>query len=82
MHVLIEIIGLLGAALLLFAYFQTSRGAWKGTSAQFQWFNIAASVCLVVYSGYKFAYANILLNTVWLVIGSLAVYRLSMTKKR
>ncbi|MBC7746790.1 hypothetical protein H7Y40_02285 [Pedobacter sp.] len=78
--ILLEILGFVGAIFLMYAYFQASRGRWLATSKAFQTCNVIAAVLLITYSGFKFAYANVLINLIWLVIGLLALWRLFRTK--
>jgi len=79
-NILVESLGFIGAIFLMYAYLQASRGKWLATSKAFQICNSIAAVLLISYSGFKFAYANILINLIWLVIGLVALWRLARPK--
>ncbi|MBP7857534.1 MAG: hypothetical protein WAW63_03330 [Candidatus Saccharimonadales bacterium] len=64
----IDFIGLLGGSILLFAFWRTSTGTWKPTSAWYEFDNLIAAVLLIFYTWQKHAYVNILLNVVWGVV--------------
>lgn len=81
MNYLVEAIGFLGAGLLLLAYFQLSRDHWASRSYHYQLTNVAASLLLVIYSVAKFAYANVLLNSIWLIIAVIAVFALLRSRR-
>jgi hypothetical protein len=78
---LIALLGFMGAGLILLAYLQVSRGAWKGKSLAFQLVNLFGALALVLYSIALTAYANVLLNVVWLVVAFIALVQLYRTKK-
>lgn len=75
MHVLIEVIGWFGAALILTAYAQAARGAWPATGRHSAAINVVAGACLVANGAYHGALPSVGLNTVWAVIGLLALVR-------
>jgi hypothetical protein len=78
---LISLLGFVGAGLILLAYLQVSRGAWQGKSLAFQLVNLFGALALVLYSIALTAYANVLLNVVWLVVAFIALVQLYRTKK-
>jgi len=78
---LLSSIGYVGAGLILLGYFQVSRGGWTGKSSAFQLTNLCGALLLVVYSVALTAYANVLLNVVWLIVAIVAVVRLLLHRK-
>jgi len=57
-----------GAVLVLFAFFNASRGRWSGTSVKYRATNLVGAMILGAYSFYVEAYALVLLNTVWCIV--------------
>ena len=78
---MLELTGYVGAALLLFAYAMISFHKWKARSVSYQVVNIAAAVLLVVYGAYKSAYANVLINACWILIGTVGLLLIGKRKK-
>jgi hypothetical protein len=76
MNTVYGILGFGGAVLSLLAYLQVSRGKWHGKSYRFQVSNLLAGAFLIVYGWHTRAYANILLNSVWLIIAIVALGRI------
>jgi len=70
-----------GAGLILLGYFQVSRGAWKGKGLPFQLTNLCGAVLLLVYALVLTAYANVLLNAVWLVVAVVTITHLILRRK-
>ncbi len=62
---LIDCLGILGAALLLLAYFMATTKHWQTHSLKFQLSNLGAAALLVVYNLMKTAYVNVAINIVW-----------------
>ena len=71
----IDILGWIGAALLLYAYARVSAGRWSGQSRVFQYFNIAGSLLFIVNSGYHGAYPSMFVNIVWAGIGLAMLFK-------
>jgi hypothetical protein len=60
-----EVIGAIGACLLLFSFYRTSVGKWTGKSIWFEVDNLLAAACMVTYAIHKKAYISIVLNIIW-----------------
>jgi len=73
MAVIIDILGWIGMALYVTAYFLVSSGRLGGRSRTFQALNIAAAVLVAVNAGYYGAYPSCTVNVVWFAIGVLTV---------
>jgi hypothetical protein len=71
----VEVVGWLGAAVLLAAYALTSTGRLAGDGRTFQWLNIAGSGGLALSSTVHGAWPSAALNVVWIAIGFGAVRR-------
>lgn len=68
-----DLIGWLGAALVLSAYFLVSTRRLMGDSAPFQWLNLAGGLGLLVNTLYYRAYPSSLVNVVWIIIAGLTL---------
>lgn len=79
---MIELIGMLGAFLLLLAYLMVSLRRWEGQSWPYQITNVAAAILLIIYSLEKTAYANVFINLVWVGVGVVGISLLLWRKKR
>jgi peptidoglycan/LPS O-acetylase OafA/YrhL len=72
-----SVIGFIGAALILLAYFQVSRHHWRPRQLSFQACNAAGAALLMLYSLHISAWPNVLLNAVWLAIGAYTLYKIA-----
>ena len=75
MNVAIEIVGWLGALLVLYAYGALSAHKLSSKSAAYQWLNIGGSAGLVVNTLWNGAVPSGALNIVWMAIGLHALWR-------
>ena len=75
MHLAIEIIGWSGAVLIVTAYAQAARGHWPATGRASAAINVVAGICLVINGAYHGAFPSVGLNSVWAVIGAVALVR-------
>ena len=75
MNPLIEIIGWLGAVLVLSVYGLLSAHRLSSRSVAYQVLNIAGSVGLVIDTGWNGAIPSAAVNVIWLGIGAHALWR-------
>jgi hypothetical protein len=68
MNILIEILGGIGAVMVLAAYGLNSYQKIKSDSWSFLSLNIAGGIILIVYTITKAAWANTIINVVWVII--------------
>ena len=68
-----DIIGWIGAALLLIPYFLLSTGKIKGQSKLYQGLNIGGSGALIGNSAFYGAWPSAFVNVVWIVIGVVTI---------
>jgi len=73
-----EIIGWLGTAAVLFAYFLVSTRKIAPNSKQYQFLNLFGALGIIINSAIHHAIPSVGLNTAWLLI---AVYALVKLKK-
>ena len=72
---LMDLIGWIGAALVLSAYFLVSTKRLNGDSGPFQWLNLAGGIGLLINTLYYRAYPSSLVNIVWILIAGLTLLR-------
>jgi hypothetical protein len=73
----IEIIGWIGAALILLAYLMLTAGRIGAQSIAYQAMNLVGAACFVVNSGWNGAIPSAALNVVWAGIAVFALVRIS-----
>ena len=78
----VHIIGIVGAALLLLAYFLVSRKKVDGGSRIYQLLNLAGAAMLTVLTAYTGAWAAMGLNIIWALIAFATLGRIAMERKR
>jgi hypothetical protein len=74
MRIAVDILGWLGALLLVAAYSLISYGARTGRSPMYQTLNVLGSVLLVVNTAWHHAWPSSVVNVVWIgiALGALA----------
>ncbi|MFC4532325.1 CBU_0592 family membrane protein [Sphaerisporangium dianthi] len=77
---LIDILGMLGAGVLLYAYAMLSMRKMSGDSLAYQLLNLGGAIALMINSAAHLAWPSALLNLVWCGIGILAVWRLVVAR--
>lgn len=73
MKIAIEVIGWIGATLIISAYALLSAGKLQGDSRTYHLMNIFGAIGFVVNSGWNGAFPSAALNVVWIGIGSYAL---------
>lgn len=76
----IDILGITGGVLALFAFYRTSIGKWTNKSLWYELDNFAGAVCLGLYAFNKGAYISIVLNFIWATVALVGVT--SLTERR
>ena len=80
MDYVIEGIGVIGAVGILIAYGLNSYQKVRSDSPVFYWLNFTGGVLLIIYSIYKEAWANMVINVVWVLVAVIAITRLILKK--
>jgi hypothetical protein len=75
MKLVIEIIGWVGAALVLIAYGLLSAHKLSSRSVTYQVLNIGGSIGLVINTGWNGAIPSAVVNIIWMGIGAHALWR-------
>ena len=81
MILLIEIVGWLGAILVLGAYILVTSGRLSGASALFQWMNALGATFFVLNTWWHGAIPSMVLNIIWGGIGFAALWRIRQTRR-
>ncbi|MFC4585041.1 CBU_0592 family membrane protein [Sphaerisporangium corydalis] len=76
MSLIVDLIGMAGAAALLYAYAMLSLRRMSGDSLSYQLINLGGAVALMINSAFHFAWPSALLNLIWCGIGLMALWRL------
>ena len=79
--VMVDILGWMGAVVILFAYAMVSFKKVEGDSILFQSLNIGASILLAINTLYWRAYPSLALNAAWILMGLVALGRRHLSKK-
>ncbi len=74
--------GGVGTLCVLLAYFLVSTGRVKSASYTFQGFNVLGAGLLLAYSVILGAWASLVLNIVWVGIGSIALIQIGWRRTR
>tara|TARA_B100001971_G_scaffold37960_1_gene32964 strand:- start:5634 stop:6065 length:432 start_codon:yes stop_codon:yes gene_type:complete len=82
MEMIIELCGWVGAILVLGAYFLISADKVKSDSISFQLLNVFGALTLIVYTYSREAYASVLVNSIWVLIGLKALTPILLKKAK
>jgi hypothetical protein len=77
---LVELLGMLGAAVLIYAYAMLSMRRMSGDGLAYQLLNLGGAIALMINSAAHLAWPSALLNLIWCGIGVLAVRRMMVTR--
>ncbi len=75
-EIAIEIVGWIGATLILGAYILVSTGKLDGRSRAFQWMNVIGAVGFTINSGAHGAIPSTVLNIIWAGIGLFTLWQI------
>lgn len=63
-----NIIGTLGAGMILFGFYRTSIGQWKNKSFWYELDNTVGALLLIIYQLQLKAYISVILNIIWAIV--------------
>jgi hypothetical protein len=81
-EIAVEIVGWVGAALILLAYLLLSAGKLTGQSLLYQGMNVVGAAGFIVNGWWHGALPSATLNVLWLMIGLFASIRILKRRKR
>lgn len=64
----VDLIGVVGAVLVLLGFYRISIGRWTNKSLWYELDNLVGATCLVIYQLHHFAYISVVVNVVWAII--------------
>lgn len=64
----IDVMGAVGACLILFGFYRISIGRWKNKSFWYEMDNFAGATLLVFYQVHNRAHISAVLNVIWAVV--------------
>ena len=76
LDVFMEVVGWIGALLILAAYGLLSAGKLDARSPAYQWLNVIGAIGFILNSGWNGAWPSAALNVVWVGIGLVALVRI------
>jgi len=77
----VEAAGWIGAALILGAYLLLSMGKVTGQSRLYQAMNVVGAAGFIVNGWWHGAVPSAVLNVIWMVIGGMALWRISAKRR-
>ena len=77
----IEVIGWIGAVLILAAYFLLSAGRLDAKNPVYQGLNVVGAAGFIANSGWNGAWPSAALNVVWVGIGVFALIRIAARRR-
>lgn len=81
METLINILGWVGSAEVILAFGLNTYQKIKSDSLAYILLNITGGVFLIVYSVYHNAFANAVINIVWVIVALAALIKMGVSKK-
>lgn len=75
-EIAVEVVGWLGAALILLAYLLLSAGRLTGQSLAYQGMNVAGAAGFIINGWWHGALPSTALNVLWLLIGAIASWQI------
>lgn len=67
------LIGILGAACILFGFYRTSIGKWTGKLLWYELDNFVGAILLVIYQLRVGAYVSVVVNIIWAIMALVGV---------
>ena len=76
LDVIMEVVGWIGAVLILAGYGLLSAGKLDAKSPAYQWLNVVGAIGFILNSGWNGAWPSAALNVIWVGIGVVALWRI------
>ena len=80
-EIAVEIVGWAGASLILLAYLLLSAGRLTGHSLVYQAMNVVGAAGFIVNGWWHGALPSAVLNVIWMLIGTIALWRILARRK-
>ena len=82
LNILMEVVGWIGAVLILAGYGLLSAGKLDAKSPAYQWLNIVGAAGFIANSSWNGAWPSAALNVIWVGIGVAALIRIFAARGR
>ena len=79
-ELIVNVLGWVGSASLVVAYWLSSQGKLSALSTRYQVLNIVGSLFLLINTLYYSAYPSSAVNVIWLLVGGFHLFKLSTAK--
>lgn len=66
--VVFQMMGIIGAILILMGFYRTSIGKWKNKSFVYELDNLVGASFLIVYQLHLKAYISVVVNVIWAIV--------------
>ena len=76
LDIVMEVVGWIGAVLILAGYGLLSAGKLDAKSPAYQWLNVVGAIGFILNSGWNGAWPSAALNVIWVGIGVVALWRI------
>ena len=76
LDIIMEVVGWIGAVLILAGYGLLSAGKLDAKSPAYQWLNVVGAIGFILNSGWNGAWPSAALNVIWVGIGVVALWRI------
>lgn len=80
MHNVMQVLSLLGAALVLSAFVLLQRGRWKSDAHAYLWFNLIGATALTMVGAWDRRIGFVLLEGVWAVVSLVSLSKASRAR--
>ncbi|MDQ3144828.1 MAG: hypothetical protein M3Q57_08130 [Pseudomonadota bacterium] len=76
LDIFMEVVGWIGALLILAGYGLLSAGKLNARNPAYQWLNVIGAIGFILNSGWNGAWPSAALNVIWVGIGAVALARI------
>lgn len=63
-----NIVGFIGAVLILLGFYRTSIGKWKNKSFIYEFDNLVGALFVIIYQFHHKAYIGVVVNGIWAIV--------------
>ena len=82
LDIFMEVVGLIGAVVILAGYGLLSAGKLDAKSPAYQWLNVVGAAGFIANSSWNGAWPSAALNVIWVGIGAVALVRIASKKRQ
>lgn len=76
-----NIVGGIGAVVVLFGFYRTSIGKWTGKSLWYEMDNLVGATLLLIYQFNVGAYVSVVVNIIWAVVAFIGVTSIAQRRR-